>query len=62
MTKATPVEMLVDIQSARDAKSGGIKLTEWEEEFVEDMAKLFESGRTMSGNQLAKLEQIWDKI
>ncbi len=60
--KTPPAEMLSDIQSARVAKSGGIKLTEWEEEFVENMAKRFASNGTLSPNQLAKLEQIWDKI
>jgi hypothetical protein len=62
MAETSPAEMLSDIQSARVAKSGGIQLTAWEEEFVENAARLLAGGRVLSDNQRAKLEQIWDKI
>jgi len=62
MPKTSPAEMLSDIQSARVAKSGGIKLSDWEGEFVENIAAFLSSGRSLSSNQLTKLEQIWDKI
>lgn len=55
-------EMLEDIQSASRARSGGIELDEWQEGFVEQIAKQLKAKRVLTSKQLAKLTEIWDRI
>jgi hypothetical protein len=50
-----------DIRSAEGAV-GGIKLSQWEEEFVESIEDRLGKMLSLTPDQSAKLEEIWDRI
>ncbi len=54
-------EMIEDIRNA-DGVSGGIELSEWEQEFVESAEDQLNAGRPLTKRQRAKLAEIWDRI
>lgn len=56
-----PSEMVIDIQAA-DGVSGGIRLTEWESEFVDSIQDQLNDGKSLTDRQLKKLESIWDRV
>lgn len=56
-----PREMVEDIRSA-DGVSGGITLSEWEQEFVESIEDRLNSGKSLTPRQIEVLEGIWDRI
>ncbi len=55
-------EMLDDIDIAVSVQTGGITLSEWEEEFVESISNQLDEGRTLTDSQYEKLNQIWDRV
>lgn len=66
MQTAQPVkskheQWIEDIRSAEGAHSG-IKLSQWEEEFVENIEGRLAEGRTLTEGQANKLEDIWTRI
>lgn len=55
--KSKHEQWIEDIQSA-DGAEGGIKLSQWEAEFVENIEGRIAEGRTLTEGQADKLEQI----
>lgn len=55
------LQMLEDIGEA-DGVMGGIKLSDWESEFIDSVTTRLESGRALSEAQLESLEKIWNRI
>lgn len=56
--------MLQDIDEAAgvDPRRGGLKLSAWEEEFIESIKEQFEDRGTLTDKQKAKLSEIWERI
>ena len=61
MTQTKHQQMLEDIRSAEGAM-GGIKLSNWEAEFVECIEERLAAERQLTTIQGDKLEQIWTRI
>lgn len=61
MGRARHEEMVEDVRGAEGA-SGGIKLSQWEEEFIESIEGQLEDGRQLTPGQIEKLEEIWNRI
>ena len=55
------IGMLGDISEA-DGVMGGIKLSDWEAEFIESVTTRLDSGRALSEAQMDSLERMWDRI
>lgn len=55
-------EMIEDIRSAEGCVSGGITLTEWEEEFVASVDERLTETGALSAKQCEALENIWNRI
>lgn len=62
MTKTRHDEMVEDIRSAEGCVTGGITLSQWEQEFVENIEARLADGRTLTEGQGHKLEDIWNRI
>lgn len=54
-------EMTEDIRGAEGA-SGGITLTQWEEEFMESIEGRLADGKSLTDGQIEKLEGIWARV
>lgn len=50
-----------DIRSAEGAM-GGIELSQWEAEFVESIEDRLGKKASLTPDQAAKLEEIWDRV
>lgn len=61
MAQTKHEQMVDDIRSAEGAM-GGIRLSQWEAEFVENIEDCLGKGRQLSPGQSEKLEQIWDRV
>ena len=61
MAKSKHEQWIEDIREA-DGVEGGIKLNDWEEEFVESIEERLSEGKTLTEAQAEKLEQIWGRI
>lgn len=62
MAKTKHDDMIEDIRSAEGCVTGGITLSQWEQEFVENIEERLGGGRTLTEGQAEKLEQIWNRI
>lgn len=54
-------QMIQDIREAEGCM-GGIKLNQWEEEFMDNIEDCIGEGKTLTRKQLLKLEEIWERI
>lgn len=54
-------QWIEDIRAA-DGVSGGITLSQWEQEFVDSVEGRLEAERTLTEKQAETLEKIWDRI
>jgi hypothetical protein len=54
-------EWVQDIRGA-DGAIGGIKLNEYEQEFMDSVEGRLEAGRSLTPAQAELLEKIWDRI
>jgi hypothetical protein len=61
MAKSKHEEWIEDIRNA-DGVQGGIKLSQWEQEFLENIEGRLAEGRTLTEGQRNKLEDIWNRI
>ena len=61
-SNATPKEMYNDIRSATRAKSGGIRLSDWEQEFIDNVGKRILGLQGLTEKQAETLKAIWDRI
>lgn len=52
---ATPESMLQDIDST------GLRVSAWEDGFLQSIRSVVERGRTLTTKQRAKLRQIWER-
>lgn len=62
MAKTKHDEMVEDIRSAEGCVTGGITLSQWEQEFVENIEERLAEGRSLTEGQGNKLEDIWNRI
>lgn len=62
MAKSKHHEMVEDIRSAEGCVTGGITLSQWEQEFVENIEERLGEGRTLTEGQADKLDQIWTRV
>jgi len=61
MSQSKHEEWVEDIRNA-DGAMGGIKLSDWEEEFMDSVESRLQEGKTLTEGQAEKLEQIWNRI
>lgn len=61
MNKSRHEQWVEDIREA-DGVHGGIKLSDWEQEFVESIEERLAEGKTLTDKQAEALEKIWDRI
>lgn len=54
-------QMIEDIRNASGVM-GGIKLTQWEEEFIDSIEDLLADEESLTEAQAEKLKEIWDRI
>lgn len=54
-------QMIDDIKNASGVM-GGIKLTQWEEEFVDSINDRLADEKSLTEAQSDKLKEIWDRI
>lgn len=54
-------QMIEDIRNASGV-IGGIKLTQWEEEFIDSIEDLLVDEESLTEPQSEKLKEIWDRI
>lgn len=59
---ATRVEEMVEDVRSADGCIGGIRLSQWEQEFVGSIEERLAEGRTLTPRQLEVLTAIWDRI
>lgn len=62
MAKTKHDEWVEDIRSAEGCVTGGITLSQWEQEFVANIEERLTEGRTLTEGQGNKLEDIWNRI
>ncbi len=61
MAQTKHEQWVEDIRSA-DGAMGGIKLSQWEAEFVDDIEERLAKKLSLTPAQQEKLEEIWDRI
>lgn len=60
MSRETPEQMLHDIQESSTAQNG-IRLSEWEESFIDSVEHQLGDGRSLTEKQHACLARIWER-
>ena len=60
MERETPEQMLNDIHESSQARNG-VRLSVWEEEFVDSIEYQIGRGRSLTDKQLAVLQRIWER-
>lgn len=58
--RETPEQMLTDIEESSTAQNG-IRLSAWEEEFIDSIEHQIAAGRTLTEKQQAALSRIWER-
>lgn len=61
MTKSKHEQWVEDIREAENVM-GGLKLSVWEEGFVESIEARLQGGHTLTEKQIESLEKIWGRI
>jgi hypothetical protein len=54
-------QMIDDIENASGV-IGGIKLSQWEEEFMDSIKDRLSDEKSLTEPQIEKLKEIWDRI
>jgi hypothetical protein len=54
-------QMIEDIENASGV-IGGIKLSQWEEEFMDSIKDRLSDEKSLTEPQIEKLKEIWDRI
>lgn len=51
-----------DADMVADCEARDTKMSDWEQQFISDIAKRLSQGQSLTVNQSAKLEMIWERV
>lgn len=50
------------MQLIEDCEARESKLGDWEANFIDSLRRQMEDGRTLTANQVEKLEEVWERV